>query len=105
VSLLRRLEGRTRDRRACSPRIASSPSIRYFGPDRAAANVSNMIERVRERDAVPGELELGGRFDVQAVLDVLEHLLRYWDLTPPVVRASASPPSCVSTSCTTSAPS
>ena len=72
-------------------RIASSPSIRYFGPDRAAANVSNMIERVRERDAVPGELELGGRFDVQAVLDVLEHLLRYWDLTPPV-RASERKP-------------
>jgi hypothetical protein len=72
-------------------RIAPNRAIRYFGPDRAAASVANMIERVRERDAVPVELELGGRFDAQTVLDVLEHLTRYWGLTPPI-RASERKP-------------
>jgi hypothetical protein len=72
-------------------RIASNPAVRYFGPDRAAAAVASMIERVRERDAAPAELELGGEFDARTVLDVLEHLTRYWDLTPPTRACERKP--------------
>jgi len=72
-------------------RAAPASTVRYFGPDQAAASLDNMIERVRVRDAAPAELELGGRFDAQTVLDVLEHLARYWDLTPPT-RASERRP-------------
>jgi len=72
-------------------RIASKPTIRYFGPDRVAETVDSMIERVRVRDAAPVELELAGRFDAQTVLDVLEHLGRYWALTPPTRACERKP--------------
>jgi cyclic-di-GMP-binding protein len=72
-------------------RIASNLAVRYFGPDQAAASVASMIERVRQRDAAPAELDLGGAFDAQTVLEVLEHLTRYWDLNPPT-RASERKP-------------
>jgi hypothetical protein len=72
-------------------RIAPNPTVRYFGPDRAIETVDSMIERVRVRDAPPVELELGGRFDAQTVRDVLEHLGRYWSLTPPTRACERKP--------------
>jgi hypothetical protein len=50
-----------------------------------------MIERVRVRDSAPVELELGGQFAAQTVIDVLEHLERYWALTPPTRACERKP--------------
>jgi cyclic-di-GMP-binding protein len=72
-------------------RIASNPTVRYFGPDRAIETVASMMERVRVRDAAPVELELGGHFDAPTVLDVLEHLGRYWAVTPPTRACERKP--------------
>jgi hypothetical protein len=68
-------------------RIAPAPGIRYFGPDKAASMVARMIATISERGMVPPEINPGGLHKAGAILDVLDHLMRYWDPTPPT-RAS-----------------
>jgi hypothetical protein len=68
-------------------RIAPVPGIRYFGPDKAASIVDRMIDTISERGMVPPELNPGGVYKAASILDVLDHLARYWDPTPPT-RAS-----------------
>jgi hypothetical protein len=75
-------------------RPAASPSIRYFGPDRASEEVDRLIEAIRERGMIPPELNAGGKRSAAAVLDVLDHVVRYWAPTPPI-RASARTPSAI----------
>ena len=69
-------------------RPAANPSMRYFGPDRASREGDRLIDAIRERGMVPPELTAGGKRSAAAVLDVLDHVVRYWAPTPPV-RASA----------------
>jgi hypothetical protein len=61
--------------------------IRYFGPDRAAAKVDGLIKAFRERGVIPSILNPGDTLAPTIVLDVLNHVRRYWAPTPPV-RAS-----------------
>ena len=68
-------------------RIAPAPGIRYFGPDKAASMLDRMIETISERGMVPPELNPGGMYKAASILEVLDHLARYWDPTPPT-RAS-----------------
>jgi len=68
-------------------RVASAQGIRYFGPDKAATMVDRMIGTVSERGMVPPEINPGGMHKARSILDVLDHLVRYWDPTPPT-RAS-----------------
>ena len=68
-------------------RPAANQTVRYFGPDRASGEVDRLIDAIRERGMVPPELSAGGKRRAAEVLDVLDHVLRYWAPTPPV-RAS-----------------
>ncbi len=64
-------------------RVAAAPGIRYFGPDKAATMVDRMIGTISERGMVPPEINPGGMHKARSILDVLDHLVRYWDTTPP----------------------
>jgi cyclic-di-GMP-binding protein len=68
-------------------RVAPAASIRYFGPDKAASMLDRLIDSIGERGMVPSELNPGGMHKAAAILEVLDHLVRYWDPTPPT-RAS-----------------
>jgi len=68
-------------------RVVPAPGIRYFGPDKAASMLDRTIETISERGMVPPELNPGGMHKAASILEVLDHLARYWDPTPPT-RAS-----------------
>jgi hypothetical protein len=68
-------------------RVPPSTAIRYFGPDKASGMVDRLIDSISERGMVPAELNPGGTHKAAAILEVLDHLTRYWDPTPPT-RAS-----------------
>ena len=68
-------------------RVPPNTAIRYFGPDKASGMVDRLIDAINERGMVPAELNPGGTHKAAAILDVLDHLMRYWDPTPPT-RAS-----------------
>ncbi len=68
-------------------RIPPAAGVRYFGPDKAANMVGRMIDSISERGMVPREINPGGLHKAASILDVLDHLVRYWDPTPPT-RAS-----------------
>lgn len=72
-------------------RIAPAAGIRYFGPDKAASMVGRMIDAISERGMVPPEINPGGLHKAASILDVLDHLMRYWDPSPPT-RASERQP-------------
>jgi len=68
-------------------RVAPASGIRYFGPDKASTKVHRLIATISERGMVPPELNPGGAHKPDSILDVLDHLVRYWGPTPPT-RAS-----------------
>jgi hypothetical protein len=61
----------------------ASPGLRFFAAGAAIGQLDNMI-RVVESGAVPADLNLGGTYEPQKVLAVLQHLKLYWAATPPV---------------------
>ena len=61
----------------------ASPSLRFFAAGAAIAQLDNMI-RVVQSGAVPADLNLGGTYEPDKVLVVLQHLKMYWAATPPV---------------------
>jgi len=68
-------------------RVPPNAAIRYFGPDKASGMLDRLIDAISERGMVPIELNPGGTHKAAAILEVLDHLMRYWDPTPPT-RAS-----------------
>jgi hypothetical protein len=61
----------------------ASPSLRFFAAGAAIVQLDNMI-RVVQSGAVPADLNLGGTYEPEKVLVVLQHLKLYWAATPPV---------------------
>ncbi len=61
----------------------ASASLRFFAAGAAIAQLDNMI-RVVQSGAVPSDLNLGGTYEPEKVLTVLQHLKMYWAATPPV---------------------
>lgn len=64
-------------------RVAPQPGCRYFGPGTAYERLQALIERLAGGGNVPTDINLGGDFDVETVLEVLRHLLRQWAVVPP----------------------
>jgi hypothetical protein len=60
-----------------------SPGLRFFGPGSAALELEKLIATVRADGAVPSQINLGGTFDTEVVLETLRHLARYWAPNPP----------------------
>jgi len=64
-------------------RVQMSPGLRFFGPGSAALELEKLIATVRADGAVPSQINLGGSFDTEVVLETLRHLARYWAPNPP----------------------
>jgi hypothetical protein len=61
----------------------ASPTLRFFAAGAAIAQLDSMI-KVVQSGAVPADLNLGGTYEPEKVLVVLQHLKMYWAATPPV---------------------
>jgi hypothetical protein len=66
---------------------ARLPLARFFGAGEAEQRVRELIDKIRQMDGIPSDVDLGGNFQQETVLAVLEHLARLWDSTPPARRA------------------
>jgi hypothetical protein len=69
---------------------AAGATMRFFGAGAAEQELVRLARDISVRDAIPGEVNLGGNFDQESVLAVLAHLQRVWDSTPPARRAERS---------------
>ena len=58
-------------------------SLRFFGPGAAAAALAALIRKIETSREVPASINLGGNYEVEAVLSALGHLAVYWDREPP----------------------
>jgi len=63
--------------------VAPARTVRFFGPGDAAVMVDRMAQRTVESGRVPAELGLVGEANAGSVLEVLQHLSRHWDPSPP----------------------
>jgi hypothetical protein len=60
-----------------------APTLRFFAAGRAEQELERLIQSVKASNAVPSSVNLGGAYDPQVVLSVLQHLATYWSPTPP----------------------
>lgn len=64
-------------------RLQMTPGLRFFGPGSAAQELEKLIAVLQADGVVPSNVNLGGIFDPELVLEVLRHLGRYWAPVPP----------------------
>jgi len=64
-------------------RLEMAPGLRFFGPGSAAQELEKLITVLQADGVVPSNVNLGGVFDPELVLEVLRHLARYWAPVPP----------------------
>ena len=62
---------------------APNGMMRFFGAGNAQAGLAALIRDIRLKDGVPKDVNLGGNFEAQLVLTVLNHLALYWSDAPP----------------------
>lgn len=60
-----------------------APTLRFFGAGKAAQELGNLIRIVKSTNAVPSNVGLGGIYQPDVVLNVLDHLALYWSPRPP----------------------
>ncbi|MBI3915453.1 MAG: hypothetical protein HY322_00400 [Betaproteobacteria bacterium] len=70
--------------------MAPGSMLRFFGAGEAERGLAELMQEIRAKDGIPGDVNLGGHFDTETVLSVLAHLARMWDTTPPARRAKRS---------------
>lgn len=66
---------------------AAASGLRCFGAGSAFALVSELAERVLTGGQVAPEINLGGSYDAEVVLETLRHLAMYWSPQPPERKA------------------
>jgi hypothetical protein len=54
------------------------PSVRFFGPGEAVAELETLSSRIATAESIPKGMNLDGAADVEQVVEVLGHLGRYW---------------------------
>jgi hypothetical protein len=57
---------------------AHSATLRYFGAGEALARLQQLAAEIRESGGVPQDVHLGGVYQNEVILGVLEHLAQYW---------------------------
>jgi len=62
---------------------APSPTLRFFQPGTAHADVDDLLRELERGAELPADLDLGGQFAPRSLLPVLRHLALYWDKVPP----------------------
>ena len=60
-----------------------APTLRFFAAGKAMQELEDLTSKVRASNAVPSEINLGGAYESEMVLDVLDHLGLYWAAKPP----------------------
>jgi len=60
-----------------------APSLRFFAAGKALQDLESLIVTIKSTGNVPSQVNLGGSYPAETVLDVLEHLALYWSLKPP----------------------
>ena len=60
-----------------------APTLRFFAAGKALEDLDALIGTIRSTGAVPAQVNLGGTYPAEAVLDVLNHLALYWSNKPP----------------------
>lgn len=69
---------------------AVAATMRFFGAGAAEQALAQLARDISARDAIPGNVNLGGHFDQESILAAIAHLQRIWDSTPPARRAERS---------------
>ena len=64
-----------------------APTLRFFAAGKAEQELERLIQSVKAANAIPSDVPLGGIYDPQSVLGVLNHLALYWSPKPPVRKA------------------
>lgn len=64
---------------------------RFFGPGEAALALRAFARQIEEAGTLPGDVNLGGDFDSETVLEVLAHLEEHWSAVPPARGAARRP--------------
>jgi hypothetical protein len=71
-------------------RLAQPPELTetlvFFSAGTAIQGVENMATNIESRKVIPTELKLVGVYQLEQVVEVLEHLAMYWAKTPPIRR-------------------
>lgn len=60
-----------------------TPTLRCFGTSAALTEIRRLIEEMQATRKTPDALNLGGTYEPEVVLDVLDHLALYWSPEPP----------------------
>ena len=63
--------------------VAPSPTVRFFGAGEAQAGLAQLMGKIREMGAIPADVNLGGSYEKDIVLGVLQHLSLQWSDNPP----------------------
>lgn len=62
---------------------APANTLRFFAAGKALQELENLIASIRSAGNVPPQVNLGGSYPPETVLDVLEHLALYWSAKSP----------------------
>ena len=60
-----------------------APTLRFFAAGKALAELESLIDTIGTTGKVPAQVNLGGTYPAENVLDVLKHLALYWSPKPP----------------------
>lgn len=63
--------------------IEPNGMTRFFGAGKALPALEHLIAQIKDTDAVPSHVNLGGMYDSGLVLSTLQHLAIYWSDKPP----------------------
>ena len=60
-----------------------APTLRFFAAGKALENLETLIDTIKSTGNVPAQVNLGGSYPAETVLDALNHLALYWSPKPP----------------------
>jgi hypothetical protein len=64
-----------------------APTLRFFAAGAAVANIKQLIQVVKSTNAMPSSVNLGGSYEPQVILEVLDHLALNWSPQAPERKA------------------
>jgi len=63
--------------------IEPNKMTRFFGAGKALPALGQLIQEIKAKEGVPSHVNLGGTYDNDLVLSVMQHLGTYWSDKPP----------------------
>lgn len=77
--------------RVRSGSVEHGPSLRYFGPGEAYAEMQRLLQVLLVEGVLPSGVSLGGDYEARSVVEVWRHLLQYWSQHPPARGSERQP--------------